>query len=126
MKGARGIEGVSDGVKAFTGILLQVYAGDPKVIIIDEPEAFLHPSLVRTLAKELATATSAETKHVFVATHSPDFIMGAIQSGALVNIVRVAYSNEIATARLLPNDDLVTLMGTSKYRASLAAANLTR
>ena len=45
MQSARGIENVSDGVKAFTGILIQLHVGQPKVITVDEPEAFLHPSL---------------------------------------------------------------------------------
>jgi hypothetical protein len=45
MREAESLESVSDGVKAFSGILLQIYAGDPNIIIIDEPEAFLHPAL---------------------------------------------------------------------------------
>jgi ABC-type multidrug transport system ATPase subunit len=110
MNAARGINSVSDGVKAFSGILLEVYAGDPKVIIIDEPEAFLHPSLARTLGRELARATSSESKYVFAATHSAEFVMGAIQSGAVVNIVRLTYANGASTARLLPSGDLVTLV----------------
>lgn len=42
---ARPIEQFSDGVKAFVGIILQLIAGAPEAILIDEPEAFLHPSL---------------------------------------------------------------------------------
>jgi hypothetical protein len=110
VQSARSIEGVSDGVKAFTGILLQVYGGNPQVIIVDEPEAFLHPAIARRLGKELATAARAENKYIFAATHSADFLMGAIQSGAVVNIVRLTYSNGVATARLLPNVQLKQLM----------------
>jgi hypothetical protein len=39
------IDYASDGVKAFTGIVTELMAGDPRVLLIDEPEAFLHPSL---------------------------------------------------------------------------------
>ena len=39
------IDQASDGVKAFAGIVTEVVAGDPRVILIDEPEAFLHPAL---------------------------------------------------------------------------------
>ena len=101
---------MSDGVKAFTGLLVQLYAGDPKIIAIDEPEAFLHPSLAFKLAKELAKAASIEGKHVFAATHSPQFVMGAVLSGAKTNIVRLTYENGIGTARLLHSDDMTTLM----------------
>jgi len=71
MRHASALEAVSDGVKAFTGILLQVYAGDPKVIIIDEPEAFLHPSLAWKLGRELATGAHNEKK--FSAASRIDF-----------------------------------------------------
>lgn len=39
------ITDASDGVKAFSGIMTTLLAGDPKITLIDEPEAFLHPAL---------------------------------------------------------------------------------
>ncbi len=110
MRSASGIESVSDGVKAFTGILIQLHTGDPKIILIDEPEAFLHPSLVSRLAMEIARGAISEHKRVFVATHSPQFVMGAVLSGARVNIVRLTYERGVATARLLPSAELTQLM----------------
>ncbi|WP_370739764.1 AAA family ATPase [Falsiruegeria mediterranea] len=38
---------VSDGCRAYTGILGALYSGPYKVVLIDEPEAFLHPPLAR-------------------------------------------------------------------------------
>ncbi len=110
MRAARGIDAVSDGVKAYTGILVQLYAGDPKVIIIDEPEAFLHPSLASKLGKEISAMAAAEGKKVFAATHSPEFVMGAVLSNTPVNIIRLTYENDVGTARLLPSAELVKLM----------------
>lgn len=37
------IEEASDGVKAFTGIISALASADFRVILVDEPEAFLHP-----------------------------------------------------------------------------------
>lgn len=79
------IDQASDGVKAFTGIVTEVMAGDPSVILIDEPEAFLHPSLASKLGYEVSRAALSADKRVFVSTHSPSFVMGCIQSGAPVN-----------------------------------------
>ena len=42
---AQPIEQTSDGIKAFVGIITAIIAGDPRILLIDEPEAFLHPSL---------------------------------------------------------------------------------
>jgi AAA domain, putative AbiEii toxin, Type IV TA system len=118
MREALDINAVSDGVKAFTGILLQLHAGDPRIIIVDEPEAFLHPSLAFKLGKQLAQGAAAEGKHVFASTHSPQFVMGAILSGAKVNIIRLAYSPAAGgTARLLPTVELNTLMNDPLLRS---------
>ena len=104
------ISDASDGVKAFAEIVTEVMAGDPSVILIDEPEAFLHPSLATKLALEVSKAALSADKRVFVSTHSPAFVMGCIQSGAPVNIVRLTYRNSVATARVLPSDEILELM----------------
>ncbi len=85
-------------------------AGDPRVILIDEPEAFLHPSLVFKLGLEVSRAALSEDKRVFASTHSPAFVMGCIQSGAPVTIVRLTYREGIATARVLPSTEILELM----------------
>jgi ABC-type cobalamin/Fe3+-siderophores transport system ATPase subunit len=107
---AQDIELASDGVKAFTGIVTELMAGDPSVVLIDEPEAFLHPSLAAKLGQEIAKAALSTDKRVFVSTHSPQFVMGCIQSGAPVNIVRLTYRSGIATARVLPSGEILELM----------------
>ena len=104
------IDYASDGVKAFTGIVTELMAGDPRVLLIDEPEAFLHPSLASKLGYEVARAALSADKRVFVSTHSPTFVMGCIHSGAPLNIVRLTYRDGIATARLLPSGELLELM----------------
>lgn len=107
---AQVIDEASDGVKAFTGIVTEVMAGDPSVLLVDEPEAFLHPSLASKLAQEVARAALSADKRVFVSTHSPQFVMGCIQSGAPVNIIRLTYRGGVATARVLPSDEILELM----------------
>lgn len=109
-KASQIIEEASDGVKAFTGIVTEVMAGDPSVVLVDEPEAFLHPSLASKLGQEVARAALSADKRVFASTHSPQFVMGCIQSGAPVNIIRLTYRGGIATARLLPSTEILELM----------------
>lgn len=124
LKYSKDASSVSDGIRAYTGILLQIYAGDPKVIIIDEPEAFLHPSLAHRLGGELARAAFDNKKQLFVATHSPQFLMGALQSGAKINIIRLTYSPSGATARLMPSSQLDTLMTNPLLRSVGVLAGL--
>jgi ABC-type cobalamin/Fe3+-siderophores transport system ATPase subunit len=108
----------SDGVKAFAGMMTEIIAGDPHVLLIDEPEAFLHPALAFSLGKEIALASSGSDKRLFVSTHSPNFIMGCIQSGAPVNIVRLTYRDGVATARILPSAEILRLMRNPLLRST--------
>lgn len=100
----------SDGVKAFTGIITTIIAGDPKVILIDEPEAFLHPSLASNLGKEVSNSVNGTSKNLFVSTHSANFLMGCIQSGTPLNIIRLTYSNNVPTARILSSEKVLKIM----------------
>lgn len=109
-KKALDIQFTSDGIKAFTGIITTIIAGDPKVILIDEPEAFLHPSLAFNLGKEVSNSVNGDSKNLFVSTHSSNFLMGCIQSGVPINIIRLTYSNNIPTARILPSEKVLKLM----------------
>jgi ABC-type cobalamin/Fe3+-siderophores transport system ATPase subunit len=104
------IDLASDGVKAFIGIVMALIAGDPRVLLIDEPEAFLHPSLATKLGYEIARAAVGSNKRIFASTHSPQFVMGCIQSGAPINIVRLTYRAGVPTARVLPSAEILELM----------------
>ncbi len=115
---AEPIEKASDGVKAFSGMILELIAGDPRLLLIDEPEAFLHPALAFKLGNEIGKLALKEEKNVFVSTHSSSFLMGCLQSGSTLNIVRLTYSNKVATSRVLPSVNIVELMRNPLLRSS--------
>lgn len=111
MQSSPHINSFSDGVIAFVGIMIMIIAGDPKILLIDEPEAFLHPVLANRLGKEIGrTLRNNPDKTVFVSTHSPHFLMGCIQSGVNINIIRLTYTNSVPTARLLAKEKVSELM----------------
>jgi ABC-type multidrug transport system ATPase subunit len=60
---------MSDGVKAYSGILAAVLSTDLKLILIDEPDAFLHPPLARRLGSTLTTLASERDGNVLASTH---------------------------------------------------------
>lgn len=112
------ITNAGDGVKAFTGIITTILAGNPKVALIDEPEAFLHPALSNKLGKEIAVALKESRKRLFVSTHSSSFLMGCIQSGSPLNIVRLTYNYNAPTARILPQEKILPLMRNPLLRST--------
>ncbi|MBK0124626.1 ATP-binding protein [Pantoea sp. S61] len=100
----------SDGVNAFIGMMISLIAGSPKVTLIDEPEAFLHPSLCSKLGKDISRVCAHSNKNVFIATHSANFLMGCVQGKVPLNIVRLTYDGKKGTSRLLTKEQLTPLM----------------
>lgn len=110
LAGTRPLGEFSDGVRSYIGLHAELIAQDRRVVMIDEPEAFLHPPLARRLGFNLSTLAAGRDSCVFAATHSPDFLMGCIESGRGVNIVRLGYRNKRPSAHLLPRYELQTMM----------------
>ena len=79
-------------------------------MLIDEPEAFLHPTLSRKLGREMATLANERDGNIFASTHSSSFLKGCVESGTPTNIVRLTYSAPKATARALAPEKLKELM----------------
>ena len=117
-KAALSIEYSGDGIKAYCGIISTILAGDPKILLIDEPEAFLHPALASKLGKEIGNFLKDSKKRLFASTHSSSFLMGCIQSASPLNIVRLTYKNEIPSARILPKEKIIPLMQNPLLRST--------
>ena len=98
-KAAIHIKDASDGVQAFTGIVTAVFSGEFHTILIDEPEAFLHPPLARKLGKNLAAIAKERKGTLIASTHSADFLMGCVQATNQVQIVRLEYSEGKSSGR---------------------------
>jgi hypothetical protein len=116
--GATHISAMSDGVRAYIGILTAALSVPSLMLLIDEPEAFLHPPLVRSLGKTLTTLASERDGTIVAATHSPDFVMGCIQSGKAVNILRLTWEDAVPRARLLASGEIVPLMKDPRLRSA--------
>lgn len=99
----------SDGTRAFIGIVAEVIAGSAEVVVIDEPEAFLHPSLARRLAQEISHNISSD-KQAFIATHSASFLSGLVSSVVPLGVIRLSRRGGISAARALDARKIKTLM----------------
>jgi energy-coupling factor transporter ATP-binding protein EcfA2 len=86
----RSVSSEGDGFRSFVGLLLHVFAPHYSVVLVDEPEAFLHPPQARLLAQFLVDLT-AEDRQLVLATHSQDVLQGALEAAASrpVQIVRL-------------------------------------
>lgn len=121
---AHHIKELSDGVQAFTGIVSAVYSGEYDTILIDEPEAFLHPPLARKLGKNLARAVAERSGALIASTHSPDFLMGCVQAVQDVRVVRLEYQSGKSRAKLVDPTALDTLFRNPIMRSANVASGL--
>lgn len=108
----------SDGIKAFVGMCAAIMMSNYRVIVVDEPEAFLHPPLARRLGSTLASIAAERQGNVFAATHSAEFLIGCIQAGMPVNVIRLTYKNGAPTARMLNSETLRGMMLDPLLRSS--------
>lgn len=104
------IDQFGDGVKCFVGLIAAVFSLPHQIMLIDEPEAFLHPPLARRLARNLSGIAREREASLVTATHSADFLMGCIEESADTTVVRLTFEAGVATARTLPSTELATLM----------------
>lgn len=116
-KKATYIKDTSDGVQAFVGIACAVLAGDYRAILIDEPEAFLHPPLARKLGYQL-TSNLAPGGMLMASTHSPDFLMGCLQASPLVRVVRLEYANGRSKGKIVDSSELTKLFKAPLFRSA--------
>ncbi|MEV7617012.1 AAA family ATPase [Streptomyces sp. NPDC089799] len=113
-----------DGFKAFVQILLHTVLRPTPVIVIDEPEAFLHPPQARLLGRILAQLPGQT--QVFVATHSADFLAGVMdaQDARPLSIVRLDRSSGVSRAMQLNPDEVAELLRTPLLRYSNISSGL--
>jgi hypothetical protein len=107
-----------DGMRSFAGVLLATSVGRESVMLIDEPEAFLHPPQARLLGTTLVQDRNRE-RQLFIATHSTDILRGVLDSESPdVRVVRICRNGPVNKVRLLSNERIKQLWGDPLLRYS--------
>lgn len=86
-----------DGVRSYLGLAVTVLVGRSQILLVDEPEAFLHPGHARSLGRWLSIQAKERDLQVVVSTHDRDFVLGLLEgsddSVRFVRIVRDGHKN---------------------------------
>ena len=103
------IQNQGDGMRSFTGILLDTFISNHCITLIDEPEAFLHPPQARLLGKLLAKNTP-NNRQLFISTHSEDFLKGLLDAdNEHIKIIRINREGDVNHMNILNNDEVKNL-----------------
>lgn len=98
------IQDQGDGIKSFTGILLYLMLDNYSMLLIDEPESFLHPPQANIMGRIIGE-TLRERQQAFISTHSEEIIKGLLDVCAnRVKIIRVTREEDVNYFSVLEND----------------------
>ena len=95
-----------DGMRSFAGTLLEASFGSETILLIDEPEAFLHPPQARLIGSMLVR-NKVSPRQLIVATHSGDVLRGILDvNSPTVRVARIQRDGPVNGVRELSNDRL--------------------
>jgi len=95
-----------DGIKSFTGILLNLMTDHYSTYLIDEPEAFLHPQQARIMGQIIGQSLRND-QQAFISTHSENIIKGLLDTcEERLKIVRITRSGDANCFSILSNDKI--------------------
>jgi ABC-type transporter Mla maintaining outer membrane lipid asymmetry ATPase subunit MlaF len=118
------LEQLGDGIRSFVATVLAAYVGPHPIVLIDEPEAFLHPPQAARLGAVLGRLTSEQKRQAIVATHSADFIKGVLSVPGNTVICRVERSGSVNHAYALNAADIQQFWSSPLLRSSQAIAGI--
>lgn len=78
-----------DGIKSLISLVLPLVTAEHPVVMIDEPEAFLHPPQASALGRILGSLARKKGIQLILATHDKNLLTGLLSSEAEVSIVRL-------------------------------------
>jgi AAA15 family ATPase/GTPase len=82
------------GILAFLHIMLSYYIPLNHVLLIDEPEIHLYPSVKRKFGNTLGEMSKKKKKQFFCVTHDSDFLQGVFDSRCPVTIIKIKKANK--------------------------------
>ncbi|MEU6133410.1 AAA family ATPase [Nocardioides sp. NPDC047086] len=109
-----------DGLKSFFGLALNVIANSAQILLIDEPEAFLHPSQAKALGRWLGQQAVGRDLQIIVATHDKDFVLGLVGAAeqADLSLVRLTRDGSATHATTIRHDKITATWNDAVLRYS--------
>jgi predicted ATPase len=107
-----------DGMRSYAGVLLATSVAKETIMLIDEPEAFLHPPQARLLGKAMVDQR-LPSRQLFIATHSTDILRGILNADSQqVTVARFRRSDTTNGIKVLNNERVKELWSDPLLRYS--------
>ena len=112
------LERLGDGIQSFVGLFLAIYAMDCPVLLIDEPEAYLHPPNAYSMGKKLTQISESRGGNLIASTHDSDFLLGCLEQTDSVTIIRMTYENNSGNVKQLEKSDVLEFIKNPLLRST--------
>jgi len=99
-----------DGYRSFAGIVLAMLTFQNRLLLLDEPEAFLHPRQARALGRWLGNRAESVKTQVILATHNSDFLWGLVSSNPDIRVIRLNRTGDNTRYHLVPSQTTKNLV----------------
>ncbi|HEY9331911.1 MAG TPA: AAA family ATPase [Streptomyces sp.] len=113
-----------DGMRSLLGLLIPLVATPFPIVLVDEPEAFLHPPQAVALGKILGEISKKKRVQIVLATHDKNLLAGLMGSDAPVSVVRIDRRGSDVRSSQLDNDGLRELWKNPALKYSNALEGL--
>jgi ABC-type cobalamin/Fe3+-siderophores transport system ATPase subunit len=114
------LESEGDGIRSFVGILLTLMCGSQPLLLIDEPEVFLHPPQIKRLSALLARNAKENSRQIIVSTHNSDLVRGIIENTSNVIICRITRDKDKNYVSVLDSENITQLWSKPLLRSAVA------
>ncbi|CAC9640619.1 hypothetical protein [uncultured Gammaproteobacteria bacterium] len=104
MKKYPSIELQGDGFRSFVAVVLSLLLSKDKVVLLDEPEAFLHPEQARRLGRWISDHAKDFPCQILVATHNSNFLSGLLSGKQPADIYRLNRVNDTTHFNKITSD----------------------
>lgn len=105
------LEQQGDGLRSFATTLLMLLTTARPFILVDEPEAFLHPPQAAALGRIIGEISN-DNQSIILSTHSSDFLRGLISERSDIHIVRLSRIGDNTIAHLLDTELVKDIINT--------------
>lgn len=92
------------GFKSFAGVVLSLLLTEKRVVLLDEPEAFLHPAQARQFGSWMAIHASDIPGQLIIATHNSHFLTGILSASEGIAIHRLNRADNHTEYNSMPRD----------------------
>lgn len=101
-----------DGYQSFTGIFMAAIVFPDRPLLLDEPEAFLHPKQARVLGQLLGQLSIGRPAQIIVTTHSSAFIWGVVSENDNAHVLRLNRTGDTTHYTQVPASTVTALTRT--------------